>query len=109
VFEAVKADTHPALIRTLFRLAELRLARKQYDSAVSLFRQTNAHIERLHGPNYLALAATAPGYASALRKTGRKDEARAVEERAAMIRRAVPVELAGRHTVDLKSLLPRAK
>ena len=103
------AARHPVVAITQFRLAKLKLEQQQYSAAASLLEKVNSDIEKLDGPVSPGFVTTAPAYALALRKTGRKAEAKLVEKRAARIRETIPAEFSGKHTVDFTTLISRSR
>jgi len=78
-------DRDPRLAGSLFHLAQALAAQAKYTEAIPLLEQSAAIKETVLGPDHHDVALVLEHYAAALRKSGRVDEAIAVETRAGMI------------------------
>jgi tetratricopeptide (TPR) repeat protein len=78
-------DRDPRLAQSLFHLAQALAAQAKYTEAIPLLEQSAAIKQTILGPDHNDVALVLEHYAAALRKSGRVDEALAVETRAGMI------------------------
>jgi tetratricopeptide (TPR) repeat protein len=74
-------DEHPATVRALSSLAQTQTTLGDYNEAVSIYQRLLAVQDKTLGTDSPEVAATMSKLAFAFRKTGRKSEAQALEDR----------------------------
>jgi tetratricopeptide (TPR) repeat protein len=85
-------------------LAETNMALGRYDEAGKFFREVLPVFEQKCGPNSLRTEDVLVHYAQVLRHQKRKEEARRLEERARLIRKASTRDLAFQQVIDVRDL-----
>ena len=82
-------------------LAEAHMALGQYDASSELLQRALPIFEHRCGPNSLRTEDVLTRYAVVLRHQKRKEEAKKLEERARLIRRASAADLSYRHVINV--------
>ena len=85
-------------------LAEAQIALRRYDEAGDLLKQVLPVFEHNYGPNSLRTEDVLTRYAQVLRHQKHRDEAKKLEERAQLIRRASVADLSYKHVVNASDL-----
>ncbi len=96
--------SEPDLLNTMSTLGLLYSMTGQFQDAEFFAKEAVAKAEAIYGPDHMRLGWHLANYADVLKRTGRKDEARAAQQRSAAIlarnQQANPV----RHTVNVNAL-----
>jgi tetratricopeptide (TPR) repeat protein len=85
-------------------LAEAHIALRRYDEAGDLLKQVLPVFEHNYGPNSLRTEDVLTRYAQVLRHQKHRDEAKQLEERAQLIRRASVADVSYKHVVNASDL-----
>ncbi|MEJ7609102.1 MAG: tetratricopeptide repeat protein, partial [Bryobacteraceae bacterium] len=84
LYEQRLGSSHPELLKPLMNLGQLYLVRKRWGMAQESFKRAAAIAETVRTEDPI-LSMVLSSYATALRRNGRKDEAREIEGRAKML------------------------
>lgn len=87
LLEQSTSPGHPVMIRALNNLATAYYDGKRYEDSVRIFDRAIAVAQKAFGPDHPIMSSLFVNYATVLRKAGRKNDAKAYEARAEVVRR----------------------
>jgi tetratricopeptide (TPR) repeat protein len=102
ILDAEPQSNPTSVAISVLHLAELYRVQGRYEEAEPFYQRALALLEKVRGREHPELLGTLTGYAALLRKTGRKAEAKQLDDRAEAIRAAMKKqrEEASRHRKD---------
>jgi tetratricopeptide (TPR) repeat protein len=106
IWEQILGPAGPMLVKSMANVASAYLQAKQYDEAAAWLARSAELGRSTFGESHYVMVAIHSAHADALRKAGRKAEAKEIARIASEARRGMRRSTDADHTVDYRDLMP---